>query len=309
MHKQVLTSLLILNSIVAFSQVDLLDGYVITETQDTIYGKLVNKDYYRAKKITLYVDQNQSSFQKKNLKTISFNNIIYIKSDYDIWTTAFFRKDITGHVNLYRYRNSKFLGVYDTDLNFGGLKPSLKYFCDDYPNLNNNFSQINKNSLDSFLIQYNQWKENNTNSRSYYENNIHKKKLLNFKLSYLLPGIGLEIGLNEHLAFNSLLKIEFGYGNQQGFIMNPLIDSQLRYYHNIDSRKEQNKRTYKYSGNYFCLVNIYDIEIKEFILGLEYGWQRTIGKNWYYNFGFGAGKWLGIDALAIICDFDFGHNF
>lgn len=138
---------------------------------------------------------------------------------------------------------------------------------------------------------------------------MHKKSLINFKISFLLPSVGLEFGLNEKFTINTMLKNEIGYGSSLGWIINPFIDSQLRYYHNIDKRKESNKRTYKYSGNYLCLVHAFFFDDMDSILGFEYGWQRSVGKNWYYNLGLGAGKWTSNGTFTFLYDFDFGYNF
>jgi len=106
-----------------------------------------------------------------------------------------------------------------------------------------------------------------------------------------------------------MIKTEFGYSSNVGFYSNPFIDNQLRYYHNIDKRIKNNKKTYKYSGNYLSLVYIMFLENNDKLLGIEYGWQRTLGKHWYYNIGLGAGKWLGFNEYALIYDIDFGYNF
>ena len=126
--------------------------------------------------------------------------------------------------------------------------------------------------------------------------------------SFLLPGVGLELGLNDKLAVSSMIKNELGY-NSSGVIINPFVDSQFRYYYDSDKRKENNVRTYKYSGNYLSLVHAFYLNNSNSILGLEYGWQRTVGKNWYYNLGFGAGKWIVNGNFTLLFDLDFGYNF
>jgi len=149
----------------------------------------------------------------------------------------------------------------------------------------------------------------NPNSKSYFENNIHTRNLINLKLSFLLPGAGFEFGLSDKFSINSMLKNEFGYISSFGWFINPFIDKQLRYYHNIDERKRNNIRTYKYSGNYFCLVHTYFLNEIKSSVGLEYGWQRTLGKNWYYNLGFGVSRRIDTNSYSILCDYDFGFNF
>ena len=309
MIKNILTIVLILYSINVFSQKELMNGFIVTVTNDTISGKLKNKNYYSAYKIKMYSGNNHVFYPKNRIIEISINDVKYIKSDNGIWSKAFFNKKFEGSINLYTTRRKSYLGVYDSDINFGRLKKSLKFLCDDYPNLNDKIQDINKTNVTDFLKDYNDWKISNPQSQSYYEKNIHRKKFLNFKLSYLLPGFGIEFGLSDKFTLNSMIKTEFGYSSNVGFYSNPFIDNQLRYYHNIDKRIKNNKKTYKYSGNYLSLVYIMFLENNDKLLGIEYGWQRTLGKHWYYNIGLGAGKWLGFNEYALIYDIDFGYNF
>ena len=190
------------------------------------------------------------------------------------------------------------------------MNPAIRFYCSDYPNLTDSIKNIDKENADNFIVNYNDWKLLNPESKSFFENNIHNKPRINFKVSFLLPGGGFEIGLNENVSISTMLKNEFGYGSSVGWIINPFIDTQLRYYHNIDKRNAYNKRTYKYSGNYICLVDIYFPDKKSNMIGLEYGWQRVINKHWYYNLGVGAGKYTaGNQSFVILNDFDFGYNF
>ncbi len=129
-------------------------------------------------------------------------------------------------------------------------------------------------------------------------------------MSFLLPGAGFEIGLNDKFSVNTMLKSEIGYASSFGWIINPFIDTQLRYYYNIDKRKSESKRTYKYTGNYICLVDGYMLGSKSNLIGIEYGWQRVINKYWYYNLGLSAAKFTTENQnLTILYDIDFGYNF
>lgn len=176
--------------------------------------------------------------------------------------------------------------------------------------MTNATKSINKENVEEFISKYNDWKSQNPETKSYFEKNIHNKPLINLKMSFLLPGVGLELGLSDKVSVSTMLKSEIGYGGSVGLIINPLLDTQLRYYHNIDKRKAENKRTYKYSGNYMCVVDCYFLDTQAHLNGLEYGWQRVINKHWYYNLGLGAGKWLtGNQSFSILTDFDFGYNF
>lgn len=307
MKKEILLITLILYSMNVLSQKDLIEGSIVTMTNDTIIGRLKSKNYSQANGVRLYTEKN-TYYSRAIIKEINVNDSKYVKSENGIWFTRFFKKVLTGSVNVYASGNRTYLGAYDVDLNLGSMKGSVKLYCDDYPNLKDTLAYLNKVNIIEFTKKYNNWKRNNPNSKSYFENNIHTKNLLNFKISFLQPGAGIELGLSDKFTLNGMLKNELGYNSSSSWSISPYLDTQLRYYHNIEDRKKNNKRTYKYSGNYFCLVHVLFFDDNKSYIGLEYGWQRTIGKHWYYNLGLGAGKRIDTNGVAILCDFDFGFN-
>lgn len=291
------------------AQKELLNGYIVLESNDTIFGQLRDKPYYSKDRVRLYNGENKIVFKKKAIKEFAVDGDLYVKSFRDIWFRAFFRKEIAGPVNVYSYKRRKYLGMYDTDLNLGALRPSLRLYCDDFSGLSDSISHANRSNIDDFVKEYNDWKTMNPDSRSYFEANMHTRKFINLKFSFLLPGAGFEFGLSDHLAHSILLKNEFGYIGSYGWVINPFIDNQLRYYYNMDKRIDNHQRTYKYSGNYLCLNHAYFFKGRSNMLGFQYGWQRTYNKNSYFNLGLGLGKWLGHDVYAILYDLDFGFDF
>ncbi len=202
-----------------------------------------------------------------------------------------------------------FLGASDTDIGAGSILASVRYFCSDYPNLKDSIRQHKKEPLESFISDYNAWKLQHPDSKSFYENSIHHKPRVNFKTSILYPAIGLELGISRNLSLNTMFRL--GALNEgDGWSPLPYFESQFRYYHNIDKRMLQGKRTYKYSGNYLGLVDYYYPEYETGLVGLIYGWQRVVNKHVYYNICAGAGYWTnGYPVLPIIFNFDFGFNF
>jgi hypothetical protein len=184
----------------------------------------------------------------------------------------------------------------------------LKFYCNDYPDFEDSIKYINSSNVIGFIENYNNWKKNKADSKSYFENNMHKKDLLNFKLSFFQPCIGLELGLMENITINSMLKFEIGWNNLAGLNIDPVLDTQLRFYHNINQRKKDNLRTYKYTGNYISLVHLLDLNKTNNIVGLEYGWQRTLGINRYINIGVGLGKGIENNNIYLLYDLEFGFN-
>lgn len=295
-------------STLAFSQTDLKIGYIITNNNDTIRGYLQNHDYFKTKRIKISSNNLTNTYSKRSIKEIQIGDICYVKSDISEWGKAFFRKGISGYLNLYLYKKRKYLGKYDSDLNLGNLRPSINLFCDDYPELTNKINEINKKNIEPFVKEYNNWKSNNPDSKSYYDKFIHNKNLIALKMSFLLPGAGIELKINNNFSIQSMLKFEFGVIANEWFL-NPMLDSQLRYYYDYEDRLKNKKRTYKYSGNYVCLVNGFYPKQNFNFIGFEHGWQRTFGKFYYSNFGIGGAKNLLGKEFSILCDIDFGFNF
>lgn len=300
--------ILILSVSSCFSQDNLVDGFIVTVKNDTVFGKLKEKNYSTSRSVKLYNDKKNSTYSVEKIKKLNVNGNLYVTSENVIWSKQLFQKTVSGSVNLYNSGKIIYLGAYDNDINIENLNSSLKFYCNDYPNFEDSIKSINNSNVIGFIENYNKWKNTNSDSKSYFENNRNKKNLLNYKVSFFQPGLGFEFGLCENFTINSMLKFGLGW-NSVGFNINPIIDTQLRFYHNINQRKKDNLRTYKYSGNYLSLVHILGLNKTNNIVGLEYGWQRTFGKNKYLNVGVGLGRGIENQNFYILYDIDFGFNF
>lgn len=287
-----------------FSQ-ELTDGFLILGSGDTVRGRLEKKSYFTIKKVKLYRGNKPVTYPASALKAIHLDSVEYVKTG----PKRFFKKEISGAVNLYSFKKKKFLGAYDNDINGGRLGPAIKFYCDDYPNLKDSMHGVNKNNIHAFIRRYDTWKLDHPLSRSYFEKNIHTKPFLNFKISFFLPGAGLEVSLGHLFSINSIFKTGFGY-NESGLVLDPNVVSQFRYYHNINSRKARNIRTYKYSGNYLNLYHVISLKNEQSALGIGYGYQRLTSKHIYSNLGVGAG-WAvtGTPGPSFLLDIDLGYNF
>lgn len=309
MKRKIASLILVLCALSLFAQKNLVDGYIVLESNDTLAGKLKNKSYYSASGVKLFQDGIKIRYSKSIISEVHIDSYLYVKSASSIWSKAFFKKEYSGEVNLYTYKKKRYLGVYDSDLNMGRIKPGLKYYCSDYPNVLGEIRHVDEYNAELFLERYSNWKKENPNSLSYYEENMHHQPRVNLKLSFLSPGVGFEFGISEKFSISTMFKNDFGYHSSYGFFIVPYVNSQLRYYHNIDKRKMEKKRTYKYSGNYFSLIHALFVVDNSMFVGLEYGWQRTIGKHFYYNVGLGAAKWIGNNNISLLHDIDLGYNF
>ena len=182
----------------AFSQKDMKTGYIITNNNDTIRGYLQNRDYFKIKKIEVSNNNLTNRYPQRNIKEIQIGNISYVKSEISEWGKAFFRKDISGNLNLYLFKKRKYLGKYDTDINLGNLHPSITLFCDDFPDLTEKMGQINKKNVETFVKEYNNWKIYNPDSKSYYEKFMHNTNWIALKMSFILPGAGMELKIKNN---------------------------------------------------------------------------------------------------------------
>jgi hypothetical protein len=293
------------------AQKDFVEGFVVLESKDTVFGTLENKSYYSSRKIKLYQGDSETWYSRKTLSAINIDNVLYVKSVTGILNQRFFKKEISGYVNLYSLKKYKGLGGFDTDISIGKMMPTIKFYCSDYPNLSEVVKDIDEDNIGSFIIEYNDWKSNHPSSKSFFENNIHHKPLINIKMSFLIPGLGFEFRLSDKVSVSTMLKSELVFSEYDGLLFNPFLDTQLRYYYNIEKRKQENIRTYKYSGNYVSFFNYYYYLFSNTNLnGVLYGWQRVINKYYYYNLGIGAGKWtIEKQYFTIIFNFDFGFKF
>jgi hypothetical protein len=63
----------------------------------------------------------------------------------------------------------------------------------------------------------------------------------------------------------------------------------------LTEEKNKDIRSYKYFGDYICLVHGFFLMNNCHLLVLEYGWQRIISKHCYTNIGFGIAKWITVN--------------
>ncbi len=71
--------------------------------------------------------------------------------------------------------------------------------------------------------------------------------------------------------------------------VSPSITLEPRYYFNLADRAAKGKRTDYYSGWYLGLPFILEFPDIRFTMGGVIGFQRTLGKRWYWNISFGPG--------------------
>ena len=129
-----------------------------------------------------------------------------------------------------------------------------------------------------------------------------------FSIQTGLAGIWInnETRLSNSIALRSEIGIEhdFFVGDQYdgaGFILQPVLTLEPRYYYNLEKRNSRGKKTSKNSGNYLSLKTSYHPDW--FVLNLDenitktadlsiiptWGIKRKIGSNFTYETGLGLG--------------------
>jgi hypothetical protein len=129
-----------------------------------------------------------------------------------------------------------------------------------------------------------------------------------FSIQTGLAGIWInnETKLSNSIALRSEIGIEhdFFVGDQYdeaGFILQPVLTLEPRYYYNLEKRNSRGKKTSKNSGNYLSLKTSYHPDW--FVLNLDenntktadlsiiptWGIKRQIGSNFTYEAGLGLG--------------------
>lgn len=123
-----------------------------------------------------------------------------------------------------------------------------------------------------------------------------------FKINALIPGVSYELGLgkNTTLSFDAALipGASGGTNRETEFGIFPGLQSDLRYFMNMERRLSKGKNIHGNSGNYVAIVNqfylgdpiIGDLSLSSsyyYIVGTVYGIQRTRKKGFYWGISFG----------------------
>jgi len=88
--------------------------------------------------------------------------------------------------------------------------------------------------------------------------------------------------------------------------VSPSITLEPRYYFNLDERAKKGRRTDFYSGWYVGIPFSMQFPDLRYTLGTVVGFQRTLGKRWYWNISFGPGITYGDNRFYLDGAGDFG---
>jgi len=150
--------------------------------------------------------------------------------------------------------------------------------------------------------------------------------------------IGIWINNEARLSRTLVLRTEIGYaaqllwgaGQDEGFLMTPVVSLEPRWYYDLQKRKSKSKRIDGNSGNYISLqsafypawavLSTYGHPVINPVLAIIPGWgmRRNIGRHFNYEVGAGFGYvhyfadkygYGAHDYLALHLDFRIGYRF
>lgn len=109
-----------------------------------------------------------------------------------------------------------------------------------------------------------------------------------FRLNFISPGFTFEKSVSNSSSFIIQSQIIYGFnvrGSQTNHVFAPLLETQYRFYYNLNSRKEKQKNISNNSGSYFGVSTMYGfkplnndnfISIYDgFTVGGLWGFQKT----------------------------------
>jgi hypothetical protein len=282
-------------------------GYVVSLGGDTTYGQILNKNIRKRWKIILIREEREVKFDKKWLKEFRIGADRYVKIGPRQRSRAFAIKLVSGNVNLYLIKRSRFLSLSDADFVAIPDRVALKIYCNDYPNFKDSARKINRRSIEDFLLRYNAWKSLHPESKSYLEKNFHHRPAINVKASLCYPSFGFEIALGRYVSLNSLVVGGLAFSSR-GVQVLPYSLTDLRVYYNTKKRERLGVRTYKFSGDFISGIFLYDLTYSSRIIAVQYGWQRVSGKYTYSNFSIGPGITT-TGYYTLVWNFETGWKF
>lgn len=117
-----------------------------------------------------------------------------------------------------------------------------------------------------------------------------------FRLSLVTPKLIAEFAPSDNftLITGFWIRSSFWHTNSSGEVnysphFSPSFTFEPRYYFNLDERQEKGKRTDYYSGWFIGIPFNIEFPDLRYAIGGTIGFQRTLGKRWYWHISFGPG--------------------
>lgn len=277
--------------------------YLIKLNNDTVYGKLKKINFYAANKIKIDSGGKTLSIPVNILKEITFEGERFVRLAYKPklnkselnYTGKFVKPHVEdGVLKVYQVRKNKFLVRGNNVL---GIK-LLKYYADDFPETRRFLKSKDKeDSLISFALRYNAFKEKNPGLLSFAEKNLHFKKLFNPQIAVNFTGlfpaynyIGAEIGLSERMTISPRISCLFVSNSAfRNLEIAPYSELVGKFYFLNNRRLKKELMTYNYSGWYGSVCYMHPLkEAYTRNLRFEIGEKSVTFSNLYIDTSIGA---------------------
>lgn len=282
---------LFLASAPLIAQVDTVSAKVKFKDGNVIEYLALDKPYGAS--LSLIVNNKVKRLNLKKVETFTLG-----ETDYIIWNPpgiikARASKIIdSGAIELFKFKETYLISVADFDyiesINLRSPKRTLKPYLDDYPDFYNR--EIPKDSIADIVSLYNDRKtEGNTSSTM--ESRLNEYKQFTFKVMYILPSAGYELGISKRFTFSQFAGLT-GIGLINGsFVLEYGAHSTFRFYHDINRKERLQKPTQWRSSRYIAAGSLVNIDLNNNIRNyafVDYGWQNIFRHN-YADYAIGVG--------------------
>lgn len=116
------------------------------------------------------------------------------------------------------------------------------------------------------------------------------------RIGLISPKLIAEFAPSDHFTLTTgfWIRSTFWHSNEDGQVMydpafRPSFTVEPRYYFNLEDRQAKGKRTDYYSGWYIGVPFNIEFPDLRYSIGGTIGFQRTLGKRWYWNISIGPG--------------------
>ncbi len=173
--------IMMLGAVLLYGQFNFLDGYIISNQNDTIRGKIkYTTPALRSSKVIFVKngDEERLTYKPFQIKGYYVENTVYDSKIYDVDLAlsygygVFMERRNNGIVKLYYYWNTDkergftqtFIendGDYLLEVDFVGFKRQMTRYFEDFPKLQSKIKQgtYKKKDLEQIVAEYNEWKE------------------------------------------------------------------------------------------------------------------------------------------------------
>ncbi len=309
----------------AFAQQLSTNDYIVTISGDTIFGTVKKVNFYGADRIKITTQGGKKKYKLKQIKEVTAQGDRFTRMSYtskkNIAETVYVGTLVkpileNGKIKIYQNKYSKFL----ISRHFIFKKRHLKYYANNFPETKAYLKQKNNSdSLLPFINRYNVFSEQNPESKSYAEKNLHFKKLFNPQIAINFTGVkpsngylGVELGLSEMLTINMRLSsILVARDSLHNYLrLAPYAEIGAKTYFLNNNRIKREISTFGYSGWNFSFTYMHPLS-PDYVraMRLELGNKSVAFSKLYLDYYIGAVYIIENEQLGLWTSIGLGYSF